>query len=291
MNSIKRLVFIFAVCMSSSVQAEIYTARSVEEINNTLLELLNKRNPQKTLTILPLENFMLKPVSPAFNIKDQRFRTIIERVTKKVKLSKREYLEELILTEYEQKLSDPKLTEFIKNIQEKNAPFIVVTRNFSGSFNKIPYLEVWTWAYLLEKGIDLSKSPLGLQQIIFNKGYKKISGTYPTFYRGLLSCNSEEQGNSPQSLIASLLAVNLKWIPDIVYVIDSEENYIKSIEQQFKSLKSDVQVVGFVYEPDNIQSNQISTEEFLKFWENLVDKLNNVSRKEINKNKENPYEQ
>ena len=291
MNSIKRLVFIFAVCMSSSVQAEIYTARSVEEINNTLLELLNKRNPEKTLTILPLENFMLKPVNPAFNIKDQRFRTIIERVTKKVKLSKRAYLEELILTEYEQKLSDPKLTEFIKNIQEKNAPFIVVTRNFSGSFNKIPYLEVWTWAYLLEKGIDLSKSPLGLKQIIFNKGYKKIKGTYPTFYRGLLSCNSEEQGNSPQSLIASLLAVNLKWIPDIVYVIDSEENYIKSIEQQFKSLKSDVQVVGFVYEPDNIQSDQISTEEFLKFWEELVNKLNNVSRKEINKNKENPYEQ
>ena len=277
--------------MSSSVQAEIYTAHSVEEINNTLLELLNKRNPEKTLTILPLENFILKPVSPAFNIKDQRFHTIIERVTKKVKLSKRAYLEELILTEYEQKLSDPKLTEFIKNIQEKNAPFIVVTRNFSGSFNKIPYLEVWIWAYLLEKGIDLSKSPLGLKQIIFNKGYKKIKGTYPTFYRGLLSCNSEEQGNSPQSLIASLLAVNLKWIPDIVYVIDGEENYIKSIEQQFKSLKSDVQVVGFVYELDNIQSDQISTEEFLKFWEELVNKLNNVSRKEINKNKENPYEQ
>ena len=78
MNSIKRLVFIFAVCMSSSVQAEIYTAHSVEEINNTLLELLNKRNPEKTLTILPLENFILKPVSPAFNIKDQRFHTIIE---------------------------------------------------------------------------------------------------------------------------------------------------------------------------------------------------------------------
>lgn len=291
MNSIKRLVFIFAVCMSSSVQAEIYTAHSVEEINNTLLELLNKGNPEKTLTILPLENFILKPVSPAFNIKEQRFHTIIERVTKKVKLSKRAYLEELILTEYEQKLSDPKLTEFIKNIQEKNAPFIVVTRNFSGSFNKIPYLEVWTWAYLLEKGIDLSQSPLGLKQIIFNKGYKKIKGTYPTFYRGLLSCNSEEQGNSPQSLIASLLAVNLKWIPDIVYVIDDKENYIKSIEQQFKSLKSDVQVVGFVYEPDNIQSDQISTGEFLKFWEELVNKLNNVSRKEINKNKENPYEQ
>ena len=197
-----------------------------------------------------------------------------------------------MLTEYEQQLSDPKITEFIKNIQEKNAPFIVVTRNFSGSFNKIPYLEVWTWAYLLEKGIDLSKSPLGSRQIIFNKGHKKIKGTYPTFYRGLLSCNSEEQGNSPQGLIASLLAVNLKWMPDIVYVIDSEESYIKSMEQQFKSLKPDVQVVGFVYAPEeNVQSDQISAKEFLKFWEGVVDKLNNVSRKEINKNKEDPYEQ
>ncbi len=292
MNSIKRLVFIFVMCMSSSVQAEIYTASSVEEINNTLLELLEKRNPEKTLTILPLEKFMLRPVSPALNIKDEKFRTIIERVSKKAKLSKRAYLEQLVLTEYEQRLSDPKLTEFIKNIQEKNAPFIVVTRNFSGSFNKIPYLEVWTWAYLLEKGIDLSKNPLGSRQIIFNKGHKKIKGTYPTFYRGLLSCNSEGQGNSPQGLIASLLAVNLKWMPDIVYVIDSEESYIKSIEQQFKSLKADVQVVGFVYAPEeNVQSDQISAKEFLKFWEGVVDKLNNVSRKEINKNKEDPYEQ
>ena len=85
MNSIKRLAVIFVVCMSSSVQADIYTASSVEEINITLLELLKKRNPEKTLTIFPLENFMLKPVSPAFNIEDQRFPTIIERVTKKVK--------------------------------------------------------------------------------------------------------------------------------------------------------------------------------------------------------------
>ena len=75
-------------------------------------------------------------------------------------------------------------------------------------------------------------------------------------------------------------------------MIDSEESYIKSIEQQFKSLKADVQVVGFAYAPEeNVQSDQISAKEFLKFWEGVVDKLNNVSRKEINKNKEDPYEQ
>ena len=53
-----------------------------------------------------------------------------------------------------------------------------------------------------------------------------------------------------------------------------------------------MQVVGFVYAPEeNVQSDQISAKEFLKFWEGVVDKLNNVSRKEINKNKEDPYEQ
>jgi hypothetical protein len=291
MSIIKRLVVLVSILLNLSVSADIYTANSIEEINNTLVGLLEKRNAQKTLTILPLEGFILKTVDPAFNAKDKKFQSIASKVIQKAKLSKQRYISELILTEYKQQLSDPKIIDFFKNLQQKNAPFMVVTSNLSGSFNSIPYLEVWTWAYLFEQGIDLSKSPIGSKQIIFNKEGEKVQGTYPTFYRGLLSCNSSQQQNSRQGIIAALLALNLKWVPDVVYIVDKDEQYIKSIEQQFKSIRNDVQVIGFVYAPEYDQSDQVTPQEFLKFWSGVIDKLNVVSRTETNKNKKDPYEQ
>ena len=255
------------------------------------MEFLEKRAAGKTLVVLPLEDFFVQPTHPAFYVKDDKFQVFIARASSKAKLSRRQYLKELILTQYEQRFSDPMIPEFIGNLQQKNVPIIVVTRNVSGSINKIPYLEVWTWQYLFDKGIDLSKSPIGSKQIMFNKKYKKINGTYPTFYKGLLSCNSREGDNSPQSIIAYLLSQELKWLPDVIYVVDKERNYIESLIQQFKSIRSDIQVEGFIYSPEVKSNTELSISEFSKFWEDLIVRLNAVTRKESTATKEDPYEQ
>ncbi len=77
----------------------------------------------------------------------------------------------------------------------------------------------------------------------------------------------------------------------MVYVVDKEENYIKSLEEQFKSVRSDIQVEGFVYYPEVKEDIQMSSSEFLKFWEDLIAKLNAVTRKESSATQEDPYEQ
>lgn len=272
-------------------RAEIYNISSIEEMQSVVLESLEKRNPQKTLTILSLEGVVIVPSDATFSAEGKKFKAAISQIAKKIKLSKQEYFDEIILTEYEQQLSDPKIVDFFAAIQKYDAPLMVVTSNFSGSINKIPYLEVWTWSYLFKKGIDLSKSPLGSKQIIFDKGRKKIMGSYPTFYRGLLSCNSGGGENSPQSLIATLFSVNLKWLPDVIYVVDTDEEYIKSVEQQFQSLRKDIQVMGFVYKPVKRDFKDISAQEFLNFWTRLVNKVNSATRTEVDSSKENPYEQ
>ncbi len=292
MKIIGNLLLILLSIISLSVKGDIYYAETLEEINNSLMEFLEKRNPEKTLVVLPLENFFAQATHPAFDVtKEEEFQILIARVSSKVKLSRRQYLGGLILTQYEQRFSDPMIPEFVKNLQKKNVPIIVVTRNFSGSLNKIPYLEVWTWKYLFDKGVDLSKSPIGSKQIMFNKKYKKIGGTYPTFYKGLLSCNSVDGENSPQSIIAYLLSQELKWLPEVIYVVDKKKSYIQSLEQQFKLIRSDIQVEGFVYSPVVKSDIQISSSEFLKFWEGLVVKLNAITRKELSSTKEDPYEQ
>jgi hypothetical protein len=291
MRIIRNLLFVLLSIISLSVKADIYSAATVEELNNSLMEFLEKRAAGKTLVVLPLEDFFVQPTHPAFYVKDDKFQVFITRASSKAKLSRRQYLKELILTQYEQRFSDPMVPEFIGNLQQKNVPIIVVTRNVSGSINKIPYLEVWTWQYLFDKGIDLSKSPIGSKQIMFNKKYKKINGTYPTFYKGLLSCNSREGDNSPQSIVAYLLSQELKWLPDVIYVVDKERNYIESLIQQFKSIRSDIQVEGFIYSPEVKSNTELSISEFSKFWEDLIVRLNAVTRKESTATKEDPYEQ
>lgn len=290
-KNIRSFLFLLIIFLSSVSEAQIYVAESIEEINNTILKLLSKRNPEKTLVIMPLEKFLIKPRDKEFYINDKKYLAILQRTEKRARLSRKAYLEELVLTEYEHELSDPYAVKFIRNIQKLNVPMLVYTTNCSGSFNKIDYLEVWTWAYLQEKNIDLSKSPIGLNQIIFNEHGKKVKGSYPTYYKGLLSANSWNGENSVQSLLGALLADKLKYLPDVIYVINEKESFIKSIEEQFKSLRHDIQIEGFIFSPPEKINAQLAPKIVEDFWIRLINKLNKVSRKEKNSDEENPYEQ
>ncbi|RTK92359.1 MAG: DUF2608 domain-containing protein [Rickettsiales bacterium] len=285
----KILILLSVVLFSLNSYAEMYSANTIEEINNSILSSLEQRDAKKTLVIMPLKDFIIEPEDPAFYANDEKARIVIGKAIKKIKASTNSYLDELILTEYTHKFTDDYILTFINNLQKKNTPLIVVSRNLSGSFNKIEYLEAWTWKYLFDHDIDLSKSPIGLNQLIFDKQYKKIKGSYPTFYKGLLSCNSDSNENSPQSIIISLLFNSLKWVPDVVYVIDKDENYIYSLIEQFKSVKPDIQVHGYVYAPAKIENTKINITDLTNFWNKLVSKLNSVTRKETRKNN-NPYE-
>lgn len=286
---LKILILLPAFLFAFNSYGKMYSANTIEEINNSILSSLEQRDAEKALIIIPLKDFMIEPEDSAFYINNEKANMVISKAIKKIKSSTSSYLDELVLTEYAHKLTDDYIIQFIKNLQKKNTPLIVVSRNVSGSFNKIEYLEAWTWKYLFDHDIDLSKSPIGLHQFIFNKQYKKVKGSYPTFYKGLLSCNSDSNENSPQSIIISLLFNSLKWVPDIVYVIDKDENYINSLIEQFKSVKPDIQVHGYVYVPVKIENTQINITELTNFWNKLVSKLNSVTRKETRKNN-NPYE-
>ncbi|MFK7973526.1 MAG: DUF2608 domain-containing protein [Rickettsiaceae bacterium] len=270
--------------------AALYSATTIEEINNSILNMLEKRNAAKTLVIMPFKNFFATPIDPEFHITNKNFAPIINRITKKAKESRASYIDEIILTKYKNQFIDPMLPKFIDNLQQKNVPLIVVTYNVSGNIDDIEHLEVWTWQYLFNKGIDLSKSPIGEHQILFNARYKKVKGSYPTFYKGLLSCSYQEGENSPQAILASLLMNELKWLPDVVYVVDYEEGYIKSLQQQFHSLDPNIQVEGFVYKPKPQKFKEVTSKEFESFWQNVIKQLNSLTRKELNKSTNDPYE-
>lgn len=272
-------------------RTRLYNASSINEINNTITELLVHQDPSRALLILPLD-ILIAPDHAGFYFQGEEAQNIVKQQLDKVSASKMVYLEEFILTNYPQKLADKAIVELIVNTVNMNLPIIVNTGNLAGSINDIRYLEVWTWNWLYERGIDLSKTPIGKKEIRIDLGTKKIGGSYPTFFRGLLSCNNYKKSNAPQIVLASLLTTKLKWLPNVVYAVDRDETYLKSLEKQFTALRPDIQFEGFIYKPGekNTEYNQLKLQELQKFWQDVVEGANKIQRVELKSKIDDPYE-
>lgn len=263
---------------------------SFDEIKPALMELLDKRNPAKTLIIMPLEKVMITPKPEGFKKQDNNYKSLAKKAFLKIRTSQRIYLNEVMLVEYENELTDPSLPDFIKSIQKAKAPFIVMTSNLSGSYNDIPYLEVWTLKFLEKHNIDFSENAFSRKSLVLQE-LTEVKGTYPTFYKGLLSCNSEKEDNACHQVLSTLLA-GIKFLPDTVVIIHSDAGILDVITKQFKSLRSDTEVIGFIYEPPAGAPSTLSPTEYLAFMSNFAEKVNNVKRTTVkNTEVDDPYEE
>lgn len=228
----------------------------------------------------------------AFYLDNKKHLPILDKFAKKLKSAKAPFVNEIALTEYDHKFSEAYLPKFIKNMQEKNLPLVVFTRNTSGNINEIEHLEIWTFEYLKHSGIDLSLSPLGNERIIFNKFHDKIKGSYPTFYRGLLSTSSDNEGkNTPHNVLASLFLNRLKFPLDTIFIVSTQKGFIEVIETMFREYIQDIKVVGFIYQPTKPQNKELPFSEIDRFWNDFVKKINNMARSEKTEELENPYEE
>jgi len=263
---------------------------SFDEIQPTLMRLLDKRNPAKTLIIMPLETVMFRPKPDGFKKQDDNYQSLAKKAFLKIRTSQRVYLNEVALVEYENELTDPSIPDFIKSIQETKAPIIVMTNNLSGSYNDIPYLEVWTLKFLEKHNIDISKGVFSNKSVVL-QGMTEVKGTYPTFYKGLLSCNSEKGDNACHQVLSTLLA-GMRFLPDTIVAISSDANSLHVISKQFKSLRSDTEIIGFLYQQPASQPSSLSPREYFAFMSKFAEKVNNVKRTTVkNTRVDDPYEE
>ena len=66
MRIIRNLLFVLLSIISLAVKSDIYSAATIEDLNNSLMEFIEKRAAGKTLVVLPLEDFFVQPTHPAF---------------------------------------------------------------------------------------------------------------------------------------------------------------------------------------------------------------------------------
>jgi hypothetical protein len=281
------LLYIFASFPSF---AEIYTTENIGEIKGIVEDIFDKRNPQKTLFIIPLD-FIVRPSHPAMQKQEKNYNTLLKKAFAKVNSSSLSYANILIFTEYPNELNDPELPDLINYIQSNNSGLIITTPNFTGGFNDIDHLDVWTVNYLKNKKIDLTKGIFANMQLVFNQEMKKIAGSYPSFYKGLLSYNSDKSNNSSMQVLSVFLVSKLKKVPDVVVAIDTRRVYLEDLEKQLKILRADNEFFGILCDFPAPKTKEISPEDYLKFWQNFVNKINQLKSKNVDLKAENPYEE
>lgn len=282
------LIYVFA---SSPSYAEIYNPGSVKEIKDMIGEIFEKRNPQKILFIFPIEGFILRPTHPAMQQQYQNYNSLLKKAFSKIDNSKGFYINPLILTQYPSELGDKGLPDLVDYIQKNKSLLIITTSNVTGGINNIDAIEVWTYNYLKNKKIDLTEGVFANTHFIFNKELKKVAGTYPTFYQGLLSYNSSIEDNSAIQVLSTFLATKLKKLPDTVVAVSSNQSFLEALEKQLEILKNDNEFFGILYILPPLENKEISPEDYLQFWQDFVKKLNQTKRKQVDVKSENPYEE
>jgi hypothetical protein len=281
---------IFCIFISYSSFAEIYQVEDFTEIKGLVGDIFDKRNPQKILFILPLD-LILRPTHPAIQQQDENYHSLMNKAFEKANKSSLVYANTLLLTDYPNDLTDPAVLDLVDYIQKNNSELIITTPNFTGEFNAIERLDVWTFNYLKSKKIDLTKGVFSNMQLVFNQEIKKTAGGYPTFYKGLLSYNSDKSSNSSMQILSIFLVSKLQKIQDVVVVLDSRKVYLDALEKQLKILRQDNEFFVILYNLPVLKTKEILPEDYLKFWQNFVKKLNLLKNKNVNSKTKNPYEE
>jgi hypothetical protein len=288
-KSMKKIAILLCLLGSFSAYGEIYSPGSIKEIKEMAADIFAKRNPEKTVFIFPLETFILRPIHPALQKYDESYNALLKKAFSAANVSKNDFIDELILLDYPHEVADPAIVDLIDYIQENKAGAIIITPNLSGGINKVEHFDIWTFDYLKGLKIDLDKGRFANTKIVFNKELKKVEGTYPTFYKGLLSYNTNGRDNSAMQALSVLFAGKFKKFPEVIVAVSPSKNFLEALEKQMKILKKDSQFFGILYNPKPNKS-EISPEDYLKFWQDFVKKLNNVKRKGVDLKSENPYE-
>jgi len=283
-----KILILFAsfLLFTCTLKAEIIEINNLSEIRDKFVELQQDYPPNGILVIFAIKDVILKPLNPEFRKQDDGTAHLLKKMFKQAKLNNFIYLDEIILTNYKHELLDKIIPQLIKEIINKGTPVIAMTEYITGNFNKINRFEVWFDQYLNKFDISFADSYKENNDITFNK-LKPYFGTYPVYYNGILHSNKTSKDQTFMYFLT-----NLTLIPKIIIMVDNNPNSLQNMENQIKSYSNDIIFIGYSYKEDIQEDDfKITDKDLIKFWSNLIEKINNVKRiNSSSKSSEDPYD-
>ena len=286
MNTIAKATMLTSALLLTglSVQAEITSAKTMKEVKSTIEELLKTQKPEEFLVAFDIDDTMVQPNDPAVNYTalqkyQDEYKTILNDLTPEQKDLARVLTTQII----PQKLVEADTPKIIKDLQQKGIKVIAITTELAGKIKGSEEdLIIIRQGQLKKMGLDFSK---GLKDFLTNatfSDFKKYAGSYPMFYKGILSTNGEGDATKGEVLVAMFKRIGSstdgktqkpEFEPKLIVLIDNNKKELADAEEQLKAYNPSIQFLGIEYEGAKTSAHQdISKEDFEKFWNNIANR-------------------
>ncbi len=139
-------------------------------------------------------------------------------------------------------LIEPKIINFIKNLQDRKIPTIALTALYAGPTYFEPYLPEWRLNDLKGLGIDFSKT--AFPDMVFHDIPKDQDGNPTAFYHGLLCSSNLPKGQILKVFLERLQQL-LSWRPNQIIFFDDLQDNIKSVSEAMREMH--IPFYGYLY--------------------------------------------
>ncbi|OJW47192.1 MAG: hypothetical protein BGO67_03700 [Alphaproteobacteria bacterium 41-28] len=282
-----RKVFIVAGALTFtgfSAQAKIISIKTMKDLQTKIETILKGQKAKDVLVAFDIDMTLTQPNHPAvYYPAIKKYVDVYKMILGQLAPEQKDLAATLTTQLIPQKLVEEGTPQIIKNLQKKGVKVIALTSSLAGPIKGYKDKIIILRKDQLQKlGFDFSKSLKDFVSVTTFFNFKKYAGGYPMFYHGVLSANGEGYVTKGEAFTALLRHTGPLYedkvrkpgfYPKVVVMIDDKKKHLEDIEKQLKSYDPSIQFIGIEYEGAfNYAPQDISKEDFQKFWEDLANK-------------------
>ncbi len=279
----KRIVVTLVLTLTGfSAQAEIISVKSMKDAQFEIEDIIKTQKAADVLVAFDIDMTLTQPNHPAvFYPAIRKYVDIYKTILGQLTPEQKDLAVTLTTQILPQKLVETETPQVIKTLQQKGIKVIALTSSLAGKIKGYKDKMIIRRRDQLQRmGLDFTNSLKNFVSVTTFFNFKKYAGGYPIFYHGVLSANGEGYVSKGEALTALLRHTGPLYedkvrkpgfYPKVVVMIDDKKKHLEDVEECLKSYDPSIQFIGIEYEGAYTYAPQdISKEDFQKFWENLA---------------------
>jgi predicted DNA-binding ArsR family transcriptional regulator len=279
-------------CIKDSVQAEMMSVKTMKEVQNKIEEVLKNQKPENVLVAFDVDMTLTQPNHPAIYYPTiKKYVDVYKSILGQLTPAQKDLAATLTTQIVPQKLVEENTPKIIQNIQKQDVKVIALTSSLAGKIEGFPdKMIVLRRGQLQKMGFDFTNTLKKFVGVMTFHDFKEYAGGHPMFYHGILSTNGEGDVSKGDLLVVLLTHVGTDYedkvrkpvyYPKVIILVDDKKKHLANTEARLKAYDPSIQFIGIEYEGAFAYAPQdISKEDFQKFWEDLANKAISMNRAE-----------
>lgn len=248
---------------------DFITITKIKEIEKHL------RDPKETLVIFDIDYVLTHPNEAAFQFPNFAYHMAFIRETflNLTPLQRDIFANLMVFDACGTSLVEKEAPKFIQHLQKKGFKTLALTATLTSQLQELALKEE-RYNNLKQLGIDFNSSFSDLDELTFDM-LEPNRKTYPSFYKGILFSNGENQINQKGPALKAFLE-HLNMHPKSILMVDDRAPNLEGIINSF--IEEPIEVKGFLYKGSFIfPSERVEKDAFEKKWQEIAKKAMELS--------------